>query len=40
MLYVYKSIQFYIIYFPSQGQLQTRLIVDTGNYSMDKHNIK
>jgi hypothetical protein len=25
---------------PSQGQLQTRRSVDTGDYSMDKHNIK
>jgi hypothetical protein len=40
VLYVYNSIQFYIIYVPSQGQLQTRRSVDKGNYSMDKHNIK
>jgi hypothetical protein len=33
-------IQFFIIYMPSQGQLQTRRSVNTGNYNMDKHNIK
>jgi hypothetical protein len=36
-------IQFFIIYVPSQqlqGQLQTQHSVDTGNYIMDKHNIK
>jgi hypothetical protein len=35
-----NSIQFYrpIIYVPSQ--LQTQHSVDTGNYIMDKHNIK
>jgi hypothetical protein len=37
---VYNSIQLYIIYVPSQGQLQTQRSVDKGNYSMDKHNIK
>jgi hypothetical protein len=34
---------FFIIYVPSQqlhGQLQTQHSVDTGNYIMDKHNIK
>jgi hypothetical protein len=38
-----SSIQLFIIYVPSQqpqGQLQTEHIVDTGNYIMDKHNIK
>jgi hypothetical protein len=33
----------FIIYLPSQqlqGQLQTQHSVDTGNYIMDKHNIK
>jgi hypothetical protein len=33
----------FIIYVPSQqlqGQLQTQHSVDTGNYIMDKHNIK
>jgi hypothetical protein len=37
------SIQFFIIYVTSQqlqGQLQTQHSVDTGNYTMDKHNIK
>jgi hypothetical protein len=36
-------IQFFIIYVPSQqlqGQLQTQHSVDTGNYIMDKHNIR
>jgi hypothetical protein len=36
-------IQFFIIYVPSQqlqGQLQTQHSVETGNYIMDKHNIK
>jgi hypothetical protein len=28
------------MYVPSWGQLQTRRSVYTGNYSMDKHNIK
>jgi hypothetical protein len=38
-----NSIQFFIIYVPSQqlqGQLQTQHSVDTGNYIMDRHNIK
>jgi hypothetical protein len=38
-----NSIQFFIIYVPSQqlqGQLQTEHRVDTSNYIMDKHNIK
>jgi hypothetical protein len=38
-----NSIQFFIIYVPSQqlqGQLKTQHNVDTGNYIMDKHNIK
>jgi hypothetical protein len=38
-----NSVQFFIIYVPSQqlqGQLQTQHSVDTGNYIMDKHNIK
>jgi hypothetical protein len=38
-----NSIEFLIIYVPSQqllAQLQTRHSVDTGNYIMDKHNIK
>jgi hypothetical protein len=37
------SIKFFIIYVPSQqlhGQLQTQRSVDTGNYIMEKHNIK
>jgi hypothetical protein len=36
-------IQFFIFYVPSQqlqGQLQTQHSVDTGNYIMDKHNMK
>jgi hypothetical protein len=36
-------IQFFIIYVPSQQlqvQLQTQHSGDTGNYIMDKHNIK
>jgi hypothetical protein len=36
-------IRFFIIYVPSQqlqGQLQTQHSVGTGNYIMDKHNIK
>jgi hypothetical protein len=36
-------IQSFITYVPSQklqGQLQTQRSVDTGNYIMDKHNIK
>jgi hypothetical protein len=39
----FNSIQFFIIYVPSQqpqGQLQAQHSVDTGNYIMDKHNIK
>jgi hypothetical protein len=38
-----NSIEFFIIYVLSQqlqGQLQTQHSVDTGNYIMDKHNIK
>jgi hypothetical protein len=38
-----NPIQIFIIYVPSQqlqGQLQTQRSVDTGNYIMDKHNIK
>jgi hypothetical protein len=38
-----NSIQLFIMYMPSQqlqGQLQTQHNVDTGNYIMDKHNIK
>jgi hypothetical protein len=38
-----NSIQFFIIYVPSQqlqDQLQTEHSVDTGNYIMDKHNMK
>jgi hypothetical protein len=38
-----NSIKFFIIYVPSQqlqGQLQTQHSVYTGNYIMDKHNIK
>jgi hypothetical protein len=41
--YKYNSIQFFIIYVPSQqlqGQLETQHSVDTGNCIMDKHNIK
>jgi hypothetical protein len=41
--YVASTIQFFIIYVPSQqpqGQLQTQHSVDTSNYIMDKHNIK
>jgi hypothetical protein len=40
---IFNSIQFLIIYVLSQqpqGQLQTQHSVDTGNYNMDKHNIK
>jgi hypothetical protein len=39
----YNSIQFFIIYVPSQqlqSQLQTQHSVDTSNYIMDRHNIK
>jgi hypothetical protein len=39
----FNSIQIFIIYVPSQqlqGQLQTQHSVDTGNYVMDRHNIK
>jgi hypothetical protein len=39
----FNSVQFFIIYVPSQqpqGQLQTQHSVDTGNYILDKHNIK
>jgi hypothetical protein len=39
----FNSIQFFIIYVPSQqpqGQLQTQHSVDTSNCIMDKHNIK
>jgi hypothetical protein len=42
MMYDNNSIQFFIIYVPSQqlqGQLQTQHSVDTSNYIMDKHNI-
>jgi hypothetical protein len=38
-----NSIQFFIIYVPSQqlqGQLQAQHSVDTGNYIMDRHNMK
>jgi hypothetical protein len=38
-----NSVQFFIIYVPSQqrlGQLQTQHRVDTGNYIMGKHNKK
>jgi hypothetical protein len=38
-----NSVQFFIIYVPSQqpqGQLQTLRTVDTGNYIMDKYNMK
>jgi hypothetical protein len=37
------TIQFFIIYVLSQqlqGQLQTQHSVDTGNYIMDRHDIK
>jgi hypothetical protein len=45
MLQVYNnnSIQFFIIYVPSQqpqGQLQTQHSVDKNNYFMNKNNIK
>jgi hypothetical protein len=39
----FKSIQFFIIYVPSQqlqGQLQTQHSVDTSNYIMGEHNLK
>jgi hypothetical protein len=38
-----NSVKLFIIYVPSQqlqGQLQTQHSVDTGNYIMDKHNMK
>jgi hypothetical protein len=38
-----NSIQFFIIYMPSQqpqGQLQAQHSVDKNNYFMNKHNIK
>jgi hypothetical protein len=38
-----NSNQFFIIYVPNQqlqGQLQTQHSVDTGNYIIDKHDIK
>jgi hypothetical protein len=37
------SIQFIVIYVPSQqvqGQLQTQHNVDTGNFIMEKYNVK
>jgi hypothetical protein len=43
MIMIIMIIQFFIIYVPSQqlqGQLQTHHRVNTGNYIMDKHNIK
>jgi hypothetical protein len=39
----FNSIQFFIIYVPSQqpqGQLQTQHRVDKSNYIMDNHDIK
>jgi hypothetical protein len=36
-------IQFFIVYVPSQqlqGQLQRQNSVNTGNYTIDKHNLK
>jgi hypothetical protein len=39
----FNSIQFFIIYVPSQqpqGQLQTQHSADTGNHIREKHNIK
>jgi hypothetical protein len=39
----FNSIQFFIIYVPSQqpqGQLQEQHSVDKNNYFMNKHNIK
>jgi hypothetical protein len=43
MTFMMPVIQFFIIYMPSQqleDQLQTEHSVNTGNYIMDKHNIK
>jgi hypothetical protein len=43
ILIQFNSIQFFIIYVPSQqlqGQLQTQHRVDTGNYIMEQYNIK
>jgi hypothetical protein len=43
MMMMMMVIQFFIIYVLSQqpqGQLQTQHSVDTGNYIMDKHNLK
>jgi hypothetical protein len=40
---VHNSIQFFIVYVPSQqlqGQLQTRHSADASNCIMDKHDIK
>jgi hypothetical protein len=40
---LFNSIQFFIIYVPSQqlqGHLQTQQSVDTSNYIMGKHNLK
>jgi hypothetical protein len=42
-LFFVLSLLLFIIYVPSQqlqGQLQTQHSVDTGNYIMDKYNIK
>jgi hypothetical protein len=43
MMMMMMTIRLFIIYVPSQqlqGKLQTQRSVDTGNYIMDKHNIK
>jgi hypothetical protein len=43
ILIQFSSVQFFIIYVPSQqlqGQLQTQYTVDTSNYIVDKHDIK
>jgi hypothetical protein len=43
MCKIFNSIQFIIIYVPSQqpqDQLQTQHSIDTSNHIMDKHNIK
>jgi DUF971 family protein len=43
MIIQFNSVQFFIIYVPSQqlqGHLQAQHSVDTGKYIVDKHDIK
>jgi hypothetical protein len=43
IIIIINSIQFFIIYVPSQqlqGQLQTQHSVDTGKYIMGEHSLK